>query len=171
MQDTASRPPHAPRPAGVQEYLEADHARLDALLDRAESGPGAIDLDAFDQFRKGLLRHIGIEEKVLLPLARERRAGVALPEEQRLHEDHGAFATLLVVRPTREIVAAIRRRLLRHNPLEEGDDGVYGQVERLLSPGESAALVGRMRDFPQPPVAELSDHPRALARVQDLLRE
>ena len=45
-------------------YLADDHARLDALLTR-----GTTDPAAYADFRRGLLRHIGMEEKILLPVA------------------------------------------------------------------------------------------------------
>jgi hypothetical protein len=57
----------------IVSYLVADHARLHALLDRAMAGSD-IDLEAFANFRRGLLRHIAIEKRCSCrPLA--RRAG------------------------------------------------------------------------------------------------
>src|SRR5581483_6857560 len=47
----------------------ADHERLDALLRRAFASAGSVDSEAYDAFRRGLLRHIGMEEKILLPAA------------------------------------------------------------------------------------------------------
>ncbi len=152
-------------------FLEADHARLDALLERAAADDGEVEIEAFGAFREGLLRHIAMEEKVVLPLARERRDGVALPVARRLRADHSALATLLVPNPTPAIAGAIRRRLIAHNPLEEGESGMYAAVERLLRPDEITALVERLQSFPQPPVAPYSDNPRALARVRDLIAE
>jgi len=56
----------------IERLMTEDDARLGALLLRAEGEPGG---DAFETFRRGLLRHIAIEEKALLPYARERRFG------------------------------------------------------------------------------------------------
>ncbi len=42
-------------------------------LRRALALAGEVDREPFDAFRAGLLRHIGIEEKILLPAAREAR--------------------------------------------------------------------------------------------------
>ena len=47
--------------------LAEDHRRLDALLHSATSAADHIDQAVYDQFRAGLLRHIGMEEKLLLP--------------------------------------------------------------------------------------------------------
>jgi iron-sulfur cluster repair protein YtfE (RIC family) len=52
-----------------------DHRRLEALLDRATAGSGPIDRELFEQFRAGLLRHIGMEEKVLFPAAQRATGG------------------------------------------------------------------------------------------------
>ena len=63
-------------------YLGDDHRRLDALLERAVADPQNIDGSAYAQFRAGLLKHIGMEEKVLLPAAQKRR-GAPLPVAPR----------------------------------------------------------------------------------------
>lgn len=57
----------------VYRFLADDHARLDLLLQRAFADPDQIDLHAYSEFRSGLLRHIAMEEKVLLPAAQQRR--------------------------------------------------------------------------------------------------
>lgn len=51
----------------IYRYLADDHRRLDALLERAMSDPENIDAAAYAQFRSGLLKHIGVKEKVFLP--------------------------------------------------------------------------------------------------------
>lgn len=89
-------------------FLSDDHRRLDALLDRAMAVPGRIDLVAFGEFRGGILRHIGMEEKVLIPAARRARGGEALPIAAKLRVDHGAIAAMLVPTPTPAIVADVR---------------------------------------------------------------
>jgi hypothetical protein len=115
----------------IHRYLADDHRRLDALLERAISDPENIDASAYAQFRAGLLKHIGMEEKVLLPAAQKRRGGEPLPLASRLRLDHGALAALLVPTPTAPIVAAIRAILEAHNPVEEDPGGIYDQCEEL----------------------------------------
>ena len=56
-----------------------------------------------------MLRHIAMEEKILLPEARRLRDDVALPIAKQLRADHAALALLLVPTPTREIIAATCR--------------------------------------------------------------
>jgi len=133
--------------APVARYLIDDHRRLDALLTTAFAEPARIDAAAYAGFRVGLLRHIGLEEKILLPAAQRLRGGAPLEVAARLRLDHGALAALLVPSPTPAIGAALRAILTAHNPLEEGVDGAYAICEALL--GEEAdALAGQLRAAP-----------------------
>jgi hypothetical protein len=80
----------------LSSWFAEDHARLDRLLHRSVADPNAFDGEAFEVFRGGLLRHIALEEKFLLPAARNARGGEPLPVARRLRVDHGAIASLLV---------------------------------------------------------------------------
>ena len=114
--------PPSPGPAGpIAQWLTADHARLDALLDRATAG---LDASAYAEFRSALLRHIGIEEKLLLPAVQRAQGGSPLAVAARLRLDHGALAALLVPTPTPGVMSTIRHILGNHNALEEAGDGV-----------------------------------------------
>src|SRR5688572_28574991 len=118
-------------PGKIHRYLADDHARLDALLKRAAAHPDAIDADAYGAFRSGLLKHIAMEEKILLPAAQRLRGGNPLPIAAKLRLDHGALAALLVPTPKPSIVAAIHIILAAHNPIEEGPGGLYEECEDL----------------------------------------
>ena len=65
--DTTTQPPGT-----ATEQLQADHRRLDRLmedsLDRARAGDRAAAARSFAAFREGLIRHIAIEEWLLFPL-------------------------------------------------------------------------------------------------------
>ncbi len=136
-----------PAPLGpIARFLADDHVRLDALLARAPTDPAA-----YAEFRKGLLRHIAMEEKQLLPAAQRVRGGEPLPAAARLRLDHGALAALLVPTPTPALLRAIHGILVLHNPVEEGPDGVYAECERLLA-DESATLVAGLAATPEVPV-------------------
>jgi hypothetical protein len=138
--------------ASLVGYLTGDHARLDALLARAAADPEEFDAGAFEEFRAGLLRHIGIEEKILLADARRRRGGEPLPIAARLRVEHGALASLLVPTPDAALVAEIRALLRVHNGREEGAGGVYAICEALAGP-EAGALLERARAAPSVPLA------------------
>jgi hypothetical protein len=153
----------------LQRFLEEDHARLDALLARADASAERIDLPAYEAFRAGLLRHIAMEERVLLPEARRLRGGEAHPAARRLRADHAALAALLVPTPTFEILGAIRRVLEEHNPIEEGPAGVYADCERLSGPG-AEALLARLRAVPEVALAPHVDGPHVAAHIERLMR-
>jgi hypothetical protein len=106
-----------------------------------------MDLDAYAEFRRGLLRHIAIEEKILLPAVERARDGVPLEIAARLRLDHGAIAALLVPTPTPAIVATLRHILGRHNEIEEGADGLYAICDRMLAP-DVAPLAAEMARYP-----------------------
>lgn len=155
----------------VTEILEADHRRLEALLDRAGGEDGAIDLPSYAEFRRGLLRHIGMEEKILVPAAREARGGEPLAVAETLRLQHGAIAALLVPSPRPAILRALRDILRRHNTLEEGPGALYETCDRIL--GERlTGITARLTAAPAVPVAKHVDGPlveqalrRALARA------
>ncbi|HEY6198365.1 MAG TPA: hemerythrin domain-containing protein [Candidatus Binatia bacterium] len=127
-------------------YLADDHRRLEMLLARATADPENIDPASYAGFRTGLLKHIGMEEKILLPAAK-KGTGAPLPLAARLRLDHGALAALLVPPPTTAIVEAIRAILERHNLIEEGEGGIYDQAERAAG-ADAGELLSRLKNFP-----------------------
>jgi hypothetical protein len=150
----------------IERFLSEDHTRLARLFEA-----GRTDANAYAEFRTGLLRHIGIEEKILLPAARRARGGESLPAAERLRLDHGALVALMVPPPTAQIRAAVVAILDRHNAVEEGAEGVYAECEKLAGE-EGEALLAAIRAFPQVPVhphfdsdAALGAARRALARA------
>ena len=155
----------------IHRYLAGDHERLDTLLERAISDPENIDAAAYAEFRAGLLKHIGMEEKVLLPAAQKRRGGEPLPVASKLRLDHGALVALLVPSPTPAIVAVIRGILKAHNPLEENSRGVYDECEDLAA-AEADRILRELQNYPEVKVLPHVDNPfvveatrRALARA------
>lgn len=146
----------APRP--ISEFLAADHRRLEALLAAATATPGRIEARHYAAFREGLLRHIGMEEKLLLPAARRARGGEPLPAARRLRLDHGAIAALLVPTPRPDIVDKLLAVLEPHDAIEEGPHGVYAACDALLG-DEVEQLLDALRRFPPVKVAPHNDGP------------
>ena len=145
-------------PGPIATFLTQDHDRLDSLLRRALATPGQVEREAYDAFRAGLLRHIALEEKILLPAARDARGGEPLPVARRLRVEHGALTSLLVPTPTPEIAAEITSILGPHNDVEECPGGMYETCDALLA-GVAADLVTRMRAYPEVKVASYKDGP------------
>lgn len=144
----------------VHEYLAADHDRIDGWLQLACAEPGIIDRVAYAEFRKGLLRHIAMEEKVLFP-ALERLNGERLPVLDRLHLDHGALVALLVPPPSLEVVSTIQSILSGHNLLEEEETGVYRLLDRL-SGDDGAEVLEALQRTPEVPVQPHNTKPEVL---------
>jgi hypothetical protein len=150
-------------------WFAADHARLDALLRRSVADPRAFDREAFEAFRGGLLRHIALEEKFLLPRARAARGGDPLPFARRLRVDHGAIASLLVPTPDDRIVAELRSILEPHNTLEEEPGGLYEACDDLLAP-DVADLLARIAAYPAVKMAPHNDGPGTYRTAEAALR-
>lgn len=141
-------------PGPIERFLTEDHVRLDDLLQQADPGDGEFDPAAFGAFRKGLLRHIAMEEKVLLRYARDRRGGQPLPLAAALRRDHGAIARLLARPGSSRTCAELRDLLGRHNSIEEGPDGLYATCDRLAG-SEAEGVVRQLMEVPEVPVSHL----------------
>lgn len=152
-------------------YLAEDHDRLDALLRRALRNQGSIDPEPYAEFRAGLLRHISMEEKVMLPEVARMQGGRQADVAARLRLDHGAIVALMVPSPTPSTVATLLHILGIHNELEEKDGGVYELADTLSGEG-AEDLLRRLRETPPVAVLPHNDRPgildatrRAVARA------
>lgn len=132
----------------IADYLHEDHVRLHGFLGRAGAGP-EIDLDAFELFRGGLLRHIAIEEKILLREVRLRLNDEPHPQAHQLRVEHGALTSLMVATPDHELVGEIRSLLGEHDAREEGPDGIYASCADILGDDLSEELGGRAETYPE----------------------
>ena len=150
------RPTHTVGP--IEHFMTEDHARIDRLLTASLRDDGSIAPDAYAQFRRDLLRHIAMEEKVLLRYAKQKRGGEPLPLTRQLREDHGEIARLLVPSPTPKLVTALCDLLGRHNVLEEGPGALYACCDALAR-NEAPAVVAQLRAVPAVPVAPHYDGP------------
>jgi hypothetical protein len=158
-----------PEAGPLHRFFSADHDRLDDLLRRATAGSGPIDLELFGAFRAGLLRHIGMEEKVLFAAAREASGGRPLDIAERLRVDHGAIASLLVPTPTRALVGTLLSLLGPHNRREEEQGGVYAACDQALGRAAAERLVDALRAFPEPPLKPYNDGPQVQKHIEENL--
>ncbi len=152
----------------ILDYLAADHRRLESLLDRATGDPDRLDREAYASFRSGLLRHIGMEEKILLPAVHHVNGGEKLPQETRIRLDHGAIAALLVPPPVPRVTRTLKHILALHDELEEGPGGVYELCDTIAG-REAIEIVERLRGMPEPPVARGVDNPDVMAATERAL--
>lgn len=149
-------------------FLVQDHGRLEGLLQSAVAHANHVDQGLYDQFRAGLLRHIGMEEKILLPAAQRLRGGEPLPIAAKLRLDHGAIASLLMPPPRAAIIAKIRAVLKVHNTIEEGPGGLYETCDELAG-SEAAQLLAKLQAAPELAVLPCSDSPAVMPAVQRAL--
>jgi len=149
----------------LHRFFTDDHRRLEDLLNRATANPAAIDSVAYDEFRRGLLKHIGLEEKILFPAAQQASGKAPLPIAAKLRLDHGALAALTVPPPSTAIVAALRAILAEHDRLEESPDGIYEQCERLIGEGVGDLLI-KLRSTPDLEAMPPNPDPRVIDAVR-----
>lgn len=155
----------------ISEYLAHDHDRLDQFLQQSLAPDGSIDMESYHQFRQGLLRHIGIEEKILIPALLSGPHDEIKPVIDRIRLDHSAIVALLVPTPSPAIINALRSILTGHNALEEENGGIYERgdlydqqaLQHLAEKMKETAEVRSLPNNPDPKVLEATR--RALERA------
>ena len=153
----------------LYQYLSSDHNRLDRLLERAAARPGAIDMESYSEFRKGLLRHISIEEKIVFPAIHKFRSGESRDLMDRLHLDHAAIVSLMVPPPNASIILTLKSVFAVHNHLEEDEGGLYDIFESSVG-RESEAILEKMTAAPAVPVLPHNPKPELLELAKEALR-
>lgn len=159
------KPGESDKAGPITDFLVKDHRRLELLLQQAVAHADHVDQGAYAQFRAGLLRHIGMEERILIPAAQRLRGGEPLGIASKLRLDHGALGTLLIPSPTAAVIAGIRVILKEHNVLEEGPGGLYETCDELAG-GETAHLLARLQAAPEVAVLPHSDTPTVMSTVR-----
>jgi hypothetical protein len=137
-------------------HFSDDHQRLESILDRSFARPEYIDETVYSEFRSGLLRHIALEEKILLPSIMNAQNGKPHPSASHLRLEHGAFAALLVPPPTVIIRKVFLGIFQNHNKLEESADGIYAVCD-ALPPDQIVEIFAKIKDYPSVPVMPYSD--------------
>jgi hemerythrin superfamily protein len=154
--------------AELHAFLSQDHERLDELLRRLLASGIATSQETFEEFRRGLLRHIAIEERVLFPELRKLKGTTEL--EKQLHRDHAALAALLVPPPSPQWIEQLVAILEAHNPLEEEEGGLYSILESL-SEDRLEELMEQIHTVPEVKVAPHVDKPIVYRSIEQLVRE
>jgi hypothetical protein len=142
-------------------FFVNDHRRLEVLLKFAVLTAEEINNAAYSEFRSGLLKHIEMEEKILLPAIKRLQNGVQHPLAETLRLEHGAFAALLVPPASRKIAAVFHTIMNHHNELEEGEDGLYAACERLIG-NHIQELMLQVHNYPDVPVMPHVYNPNVL---------
>ncbi len=143
----------------LYEYFVRDHRRLESLLNQATHSAGKIDLPAYSEFKSGLLRHIGIEEKILLPMIRNLQGGTPFTSAGVLRLEHGALAALLTPLPNQQIVTALRAILDHHNSREECENCLYAVCQNLFG-SQLDLVMEEVANYPAVPTSPYADPDR-----------
>lgn len=115
----------------VYNFFTNDHHRLEGFLTKAMESKDVIHLESYHLFRKGLLRHIKMEEKILFPAAMKVNKELVQEKIAQFRLEHGALTALLVPPPNNEILNAIKFVLDKHDFEEEKEGGLYDILEAL----------------------------------------
>lgn len=142
-------------------FMAEDHERLDTLFQHAIARPGIIDTAAYHEFRRGLLRHISMEEKIILPAITRWQGGVKPAIWEQLRLDHGALVALLAPPPTLSIMLTIQSILEVHNELEEKDGGLYQSFEERAG-SEAEEILSQLKAAPSVAVLPNNSKPEVL---------
>ncbi len=146
-------------------FFTQDHRRLEAIMAAAFADPDAIDHKLYDQFRAGLLRHIGMEEKILFVAAQAANGGEPLPIQGKLRLDHGALTSLMVIPPSTALKKVIMHVLDLHDELEEEPGGMYDACENLTA-HQTQELLDRLAQVLATPVHPPNPSPKAIGAAR-----
>ena len=154
----------------LHNFFTEDHRRLDDILSLVDIRASEYDLNAYDQFRSRLLKHIKMEETILFPTLEKAKKGVYTERIAKLRLDHRALTALMVPPPSPVIFKALRCIMAGHNQLEEESKGLYDLCDDFIQ--NSAAILHKIEQTSDVPVLAHKSEPfileatrRALARA------
>ena len=152
----------------LYQFFTEDHHRIDMLLNKATEQPDQVEMDYYHQFRRGLLRHIKMEEKTLFPAAKKANQAVMQALIPRYRLEHGALTALMVPPPTPALIKAIRYVLEKHDTAEEEPGGLYDICEALTH-GQTQELLGQLAATEEVPVHPPNPAPIAIESARRAL--
>ncbi|HEY6956633.1 MAG TPA: hemerythrin domain-containing protein [Flavisolibacter sp.] len=155
----------------LHQFFTNDHRRLEKLLTASTEMPGSVEMEHYNAFRSGLLKHIKMEEKVLFPAAQKANGGIPLPLAAKLRLDHAALTSLMVLTPGASLIKVLWHILEKHDLIEEEPGGMY-DVCSSLTESQTAALLHQLSNMSEVPLHSFNDSPfafdaarRSLARA------
>ncbi|MFZ1978391.1 MAG: hypothetical protein WAV76_10600 [Bacteroidota bacterium] len=108
-----------------------------------------------------MLKHIGLEEKILIPALHNSQESIAYPLAAPLRLEHGAIASLLVLPPSAIVKNVLLGILQHHNKREETEKGLYTDCDCLL-PDAVETMMEKVYHYPDVPVMPYNDSQHAL---------
>lgn len=153
----------------LSQFFTKDHCRLESLLNKATANLPQVEMETYGKFRKGLLRHIRMEERILFPAAKAIDEELMKAKIPRFRKEHGALTALMVPSPNENIIKAIRYVMERHDLAEEEPGGMYDVCEKLTQE-QTQSLLDELRQTAEVPVHPHNDHPIALKSAKNALQ-
>ena len=140
----------------ISEFMKTDHGELDDVFEsfrmaREKESRGAKALLA--QLRKGLSKHISMEEEVLFPLVGEKKVGRNYVSVADLNDQHKRIKELLAQidkdfsggRTTDDSEAELEQILVAHDIIEERT--IYPWIERHVKGTEKKKAMQRISEM------------------------
>lgn len=155
-------------PGPISAHFLETHVRLDEALRRCLRQPGTVDVEAFDVFRRLLLRHIAQEERVIMP-ALVKKLGAPPLFRNALRKDHAGFAALCMPLPEREWVENLSELFAHHAAIEEGPGGLYPLCDEVLV-AEAPAVIAAAEALPPLVLAPFNAGPWVRELLAEVLR-
>jgi len=152
--------------SSVTRLLVGEHAETLARLAACSLRDGTVDLKRFDDFRHALLRHIAIEEKVLMPALTKAMGKLPL-FQNGLRKDHAGVAALCVPRPSREWLDDLKELLEHHHRVEEAPGGFYALLDQHC--GGDPHLHLAVSSFPKLDLPDFVRGPRVRQLLEGVL--
>jgi hypothetical protein len=135
----------------IHKYFAEDHRRLKKLLESAFAQDGKINDSDYSEFRSGLLKHIALEEKILLPAIQKANDGAHYPSAAQFRLEHGAIAALMVLPPSISVKNVLLGILEHHNKREELIPGLYHDCDSALVKSLEP-IMQNVRNYPDVPL-------------------
>jgi hypothetical protein len=110
--------------ARLTQLLTTEHEELLGMLDACVTRRSGVDRARFDAFRRRALRHIAVEQRVLLPaLGRMHKLTDAM--RNAMSRDHRALVMLCVPEPNIGFVRDLQELLAWQVSVQESAGGVF----------------------------------------------
>lgn len=152
----------------IYHFFTEDHRRVEALLDKATEKEGEVNETYYLEFRKGLLTHIKMEEKILFPAAQLANNNAPIPLAAKLRLEHGAITSLMVPPPDAGLIKVLRHVLDIHDIAEEEPGGMYDICENLTA-SQTAEIMAQLKQTTEVPVHPHNTAPYALEAAKRAL--
>lgn len=151
----------------LSSFLKQQHAEAEEALERCVRADGQVDLARFDRFRRALLHHIAVEERVLRPAL--LAAGCSPVFQNELRQDHAGIAALCIPLPCVDWVRDLRELLEHHHHVEEAADGFYARVDALVT--DDRLVLAQIASLPSIHLPMFESGPRVRDQLRAVLIE